>query len=166
MTSRATPSPLTPLPHRGRGGPTGRKHLVRQAASRNTRKAVVTASRALRPRQTLSESLLWQALRNRKLCGAKFRRQARVGHYIVDFYCAPHGLIIEVDGAIHARQRTDDEHRQRTLEAAGLRVIRVAAAACEQDLAGVLELIRRELPRIASSPLPQRGRGVGGEGAP
>jgi very-short-patch-repair endonuclease len=44
--------------------------------------------RSLRKRLTLAETLLWEALRNRKLEGLKFRRQYSIGSYVVDFYCS------------------------------------------------------------------------------
>jgi type I restriction enzyme R subunit len=39
-------------------------------------------TRELRAQQTEAEALLWELLRNRKLAGAKFRRQHRFGKYI------------------------------------------------------------------------------------
>ena len=44
-------------------------------------------ARFMRRETTLSETLLWQRLRGRKL-GVVFRRQVVIGRYIVDF-CAP-----------------------------------------------------------------------------
>ena len=136
---------------------------IRQAASRTSRKAIVAAARDLRQRQTLSEQLLWDALRDRRQLGQKFRRQARIGHHVVDFYCPAERLVIEVDGGIHERMRSDDRHRQRVLEAADLRVLRVSANACEHDIDGVLQRIR-ETFRSQTDALPspstrERGRG-------
>ncbi|MDZ4278101.1 MAG: endonuclease domain-containing protein, partial [Dehalococcoidia bacterium] len=118
---------------------------VREAASRTTRKRLVAAARDLRALQTRSERLLWDSLRNRRLLGRKFRRQARIGHFVVDFYCPEERLVLEVDGAIHHRRRTADRDRQAVLEAKGLRVLRVTAEACEQRLDEVLDQIRSAL---------------------
>ena len=41
----------------------------------------------LRQHQTDAAQLLWHHLRNRQLAGFKFRRQAIIGPYIVDFAC-------------------------------------------------------------------------------
>lgn len=60
----------------------------------------VTTQRAreLRARQTKAESLLWQVLRGRRLCGLKFRRQFPIEPWIVDFACVEHKLVVELDG--------------------------------------------------------------------
>jgi very-short-patch-repair endonuclease len=90
---------------------------------------------------TTSERLLWNALRDRRLRGLKFRRQARIGHSIVDLYCAEHSLVIEVDGGIHQLQRTEDAERQAVLEGMGFRLLRVNAQDVENDLDLVIGLI-------------------------
>jgi len=56
--------------------------------------------RELRLRSTKSEKILWEELRNNKL-GVKFKRQHSVGGYILDFYCAAHKFVIELDGTSH-----------------------------------------------------------------
>ncbi|MGI8854343.1 MAG: endonuclease domain-containing protein [Thermomicrobiales bacterium] len=98
-------------------------------------------AREFRVLPTPSEQRLWGALRNRQLDGAKFRRQQAIGSFIVDFFCAEHQLIVEVDGAIHEVQREHDEERQRMLEASGYRVVRVPAHAVETALPNVLIVI-------------------------
>ena len=114
-------------------------------------------ARDLRQRATASETLLWEALRGRKL-GAKFRRQQPIGPFVVDFYCSEHRLVIEVDGAVHASQQEYDEERQDLLEQCGYRVLRLAADEVEQELSGSLERIRTAL----TPPLPRQGEGAGG----
>ncbi len=64
-------------------------------------KPLKATARRLRKRQTKSEKLLWQALRNRQLSDLKFLRQHPIGHSIVDFYCHENRLVIEIDGGIH-----------------------------------------------------------------
>lgn len=46
------------------------------------------------------EAELWERLR-RKQVGFKFRRQAILRHWIVDFWCPAKRLIVEVDGTSH-----------------------------------------------------------------
>ncbi|MEO1013389.1 MAG: endonuclease domain-containing protein [Bacteroidota bacterium] len=57
--------------------------------------------KALRQNLTSAEAYLWKQLQHKKLEGRKFRRQHSIDNYIVDFYCAPEKLIIELDEAIH-----------------------------------------------------------------
>jgi len=130
---------------------------TRDAATRETRTAIV-AAREQRQQPTRNEQLLWSALRNRRFLGRKFRRQARIGHFVVDFYCPEERLILEVAGGIHKQQIVSDKERQQTLEELGLRVLRVDANACEDDLHAVLDRLRQVLPS------PRIGRGAGGEG--
>ncbi len=52
----------------------------------------------LRSDQTDVKQSLWWEVRNRRLLGAKFRRQATIGCYVVDFLCVEAMLIVELDG--------------------------------------------------------------------
>jgi very-short-patch-repair endonuclease len=82
-------------------------------------------ARELRQNSTIPERILWGLLRDRRLAGAKFRRQHRVGPYIVDFYCHCAKLVVELDGRSHDDRGLADRRRQDYLESvAGLRVIR------------------------------------------
>ena len=64
----------------------------------------VPAARRLRARETVSERVLWGALRDRGVGGYKFRRQHPVGIFVLDFYCEALRLAIEIDGPIHNDQ--------------------------------------------------------------
>src|SRR4026208_2564760 len=79
----------------------------------------------LRNSLTAAEAVLWQSLKGQQLLAKKFRRQASIGRYIVDFYCPECGLVIELDGASHFSITIDDYELARTkyLESEGLRVI-------------------------------------------
>jgi very-short-patch-repair endonuclease len=57
-------------------------------------------ARKLRKELTDAEKSLWHFLRGNKL-GVKFRRQAAIGAYVVDFVCFSHQLIVELDGPQH-----------------------------------------------------------------
>jgi very-short-patch-repair endonuclease len=81
-------------------------------------------------------------LRNRRLDGRKFRRQARIAHYVVDFYSAEEQLVVEVDGGVHAILQEADRGRDEFLQDLGLRVLRVRAQDVEIDLSKVLDMIR------------------------
>jgi very-short-patch-repair endonuclease len=81
-------------------------------------------ARQMRHEPTPAEDALWQRVRNRRVGGAKFRRQYAIERFIVDFVCLEQRLIIEVDGGIHEQQQEYDAIRQAFLEAQGFRVLR------------------------------------------
>jgi len=64
-------------------------------------------ARAMRAEPTDAERQLWYVLRDRRMQTLKFRRQAPVGPYIVDFLCVAHRLVVEADGSQHAESRHD-----------------------------------------------------------
>ena len=102
-------------------------------------------ARRLRRDGTPEERLLWRYLRNRGLDGAKFRRQQRVGRYIVDFLCEDAKLVVEIDGGQHDDQADRDAARTRYLEAFGYRVVRYWNNEVRDILEGVLDAISRAL---------------------
>jgi very-short-patch-repair endonuclease len=119
--------------------------------------------RELRKSMTPAEQLLWECLRDRRLAGLKFRRQHAIGHYIADFYCHEHRLIIELEGSVHDRpeQAEHDKVRKRELEAQGFRVLIFRNEEVLNDPEGVLQRILEAITPISTSPT---GRGEGGEG--
>src|SRR5690606_8500441 len=62
-------------------------------------------ARELRQNQTKAEEMFWQLVRNRKFANLKFRRQHQIGHYIADFFCNEHNLVIEFDGKVHDTEK-------------------------------------------------------------
>ena len=84
----------------------------------------ICRARELRRNLTDAERALWQVLRNRQVSGYRFRRQAPIGPYVVDFVCFEIRLVIEVDGGQHIERADYDEGRTAWLEGAGFRVIR------------------------------------------
>ena len=64
-------------------------------------------ARAMRAHPTDAERRLWHALRDRRLQALKFRRQAPVGGYIVDFLCIARRLVVEADGSQHTESQRD-----------------------------------------------------------
>ena len=105
--------------------------------------AKLARSRQLRRRPTPAERLLWQHLRDNRLQGLHFRRQQVIAGFIVDFYCHPARLVVEVDGAVHRDQAGSDEERDAIFAARGLRILRVTNGDVFRDVAGVLEWIAR-----------------------
>jgi very-short-patch-repair endonuclease len=101
-------------------------------------------SRKLRNHSTLEEILLWKQLRAGSVMGYTFNRQKPLGRYIVDFYCKPLNLVIEVDGGYHNReeQKIKDRERQGILEAMGLDFLRFQNEEIKKDLDVVVNTIR------------------------
>ncbi len=105
---------------------------------------ILAAARELRQPQTPAEIKLWARLRDRQLAGYKFRRQHPIGRFIVDFYCAEHQLVIEIDGDSHAEQVEYDQARTQWLNEEGYRVIRFSNREVFNQLEAVLEAILDE----------------------
>ena len=103
----------------------------------------------LRNSLTPAEAMLWRSLKGKQLLGKKFRRQAGIGRYIVDFLCIECNLVIELDGDAHYSYNIDqyDDERTRWLTTQGLRVIRFENREVAENIEGVLETIKAELNR-------------------
>ena len=99
----------------------------------------------LRQAGVLSEVLLWQQLQNRKLNGLNFRRQKRIGNYIVDFYCPSKNVIIEIDGCSHEDKGEYDAERDKYLEKLGLTIIHIQDHEIKQDLNEVMKFLENYL---------------------
>ena len=95
-------------------------------------------ARELRRNSTLSEVLLWNELRARKMKGYQFMRQKPVDEYIADFYCNKLKLVIEIDGDSHYDKIERDEIKQQKLEAMGLYVLRFDDTEVKKDIYNVL----------------------------
>jgi very-short-patch-repair endonuclease len=125
---------------------------------------IANARHLRRERATEVEKRLWQALRNRQVAQAKFRRQYTLGNDILDFVCLEHGLVIELDGGQHAKPETAlrDEVRSEWLKGRGLRVLRFWNNDVSDNLEGVLSAIAGALaePPSPQTPLPRAGEGL------
>ena len=80
-------------------------------------------ARNLRRESTDAERAIWRILRDRRLCGFKFRLQAPFKNYVLDFVCYEHRLVIEIDGGQHAESQRD-RRRDEALAVAGFTVVR------------------------------------------
>jgi very-short-patch-repair endonuclease len=92
---------------------------------------------------TETEKILWDNLRGNQLNGLHFRRQQVIAGYITDFYCHSARLIVEVDGAVHDRQKEEDQLRELVLKNKGLKILRVRNEDVDTDLQGVLNRISK-----------------------
>jgi very-short-patch-repair endonuclease len=97
----------------------------------------------MRHEPTRAEWLLWQALKRHQL-GVTFRRQVVLQGFIADFYASQRKLIVEVDGESHTSHRAD-ARRDRVLNRAGYRVLRVSSEDVVTALPTVLAKIRTAL---------------------
>ena len=75
----------------------------------------------------------------------RFNRQKPLKKYIVDFYCKPLNLVIEVDGGYHEEevQKIKDSERQRVLEEMGLNFLRFTEKEVRKNIDNVLRIIER-----------------------
>lgn len=105
------------------------------------------AAKKLRANTTPHERVLWRALKELPTEGTHFRRQAPIGPYVVDFFCAAKKLIIELDGGHHNEDATAerDNERQVWLEQEGYHVIRFWNSEIASELNAVMEKIYIEL---------------------
>ena|SRR5690242_15921616 len=111
-------------------------------------------SRQLRKHSTLGEILLWKQLRAGGMMNYTFNRQKPLDRYIVDFYCKPLALVIEIDGSYHFEQEQmiKDEQRQTVLEKMGLNFLRFSEQQVRKDMDVVLKAIEKYILDRANPP--------------
>jgi very-short-patch-repair endonuclease len=97
-------------------------------------------ARALRKKETIAEKRVWKQLRNLRMQGYHFRRQAPIDGFIVDFACFSHRLIIEVDGIQHDTDagRKSDATRDAHLTWQGFTLLRFRNGDVAQNIEGVM----------------------------
>ena len=106
---------------------------------------------AFRGNLTTSESLLWLHIRSNQL-GVSFRRQVPISRYIADFLAPSVKLIVEVDGAYHARRVAADARRDRHLTRIGFHVLHLNAELVLRDLPQAVALVRAAIASELSLP--------------
>lgn len=102
----------------------------------------------LRNNMTPAEVALWKLLRERQVCGLKFRRQFGAGPYVLDFYCPELRLAIELDGAVHDSAEAVVYDRDRTeylMREFRIRVMRFRNEQVFEEPEWVLEEIKKVL---------------------
>ncbi len=110
---------------------------------------------------TLSEVLLWNQLKQKKMRGYDFDRQRPIDNYIVDFYCKDLMLAIEIDGISHdiGDAPVKDEIRQKKLETLSVQFLRFDDREVKYDMNNVLLEIDgwiEEFERVNPGCLPGR----------
>ncbi len=163
-----TPSPVRPRDSDLVSGNDGHPLIDRFARPSKIKDGGIARARRLRAEPTYSEAKLWKQLRQLPV---RFRRQAPIGPYVVDFACLPAKLVIEVDGGVH--DLTDvalrDLKRDAWLTSQGFRVLRIPNKRIENDLETVVAEISQavgvSLPLTSarastpSQPFPLEGKG-------
>jgi very-short-patch-repair endonuclease len=118
----------------------------------------------MRTEMSPAEKLLWQHLRGDQFLGLRFRRQHRIGNYIVDFFCPELNLTIELDGDSHSEQVDYDQKRTRELAEFGTHVLRFDNPDVFEHTDAVLREIERMVDQIRTDPSPPPSPRVRGEG--
>ena len=112
-------------------------------------KVLIPRAQEMRREMTRAETKLWlELLRD---FAPRMRRQRPFGRFIVDFYCAAHKVVIEVDGGQHFTPDglAYDAERTAFLEGLGLRVVRFSNLEVLENLNGVSKRLSQLLnPKI------------------
>jgi very-short-patch-repair endonuclease len=102
----------------------------------------------MRHSPTLSEARLFEAVRGRQL-GVSFKRQVPLlGRYIADLFASEVRLVVEIDGGYHAERGDADARRQRALEHAGYRMVRLDAELVMRDLDAAVARVRAVIAEL------------------
>jgi len=90
------------------------------------KKELKSRRKELRNNSTYAEVFFWQQIKKGQLEGRKFRRQASINSYVIDFYCPEEKIAVELDGEVHFDEEIIkyDKEKTRYLESLGIRVIR------------------------------------------
>lgn len=90
-----------------------------------------------------AEKYIWKALLSRKQMGVAFKRQRPISNFIVDFFSAEIGLIIEIDGSSHFNKGEYDTYRESKLKELGFTVIRFSEVEVLQNIGEIYQQIYR-----------------------
>ena len=110
------------------------------------------AARILRENMTQYEKLLWDRLKQKQVCGLRFRRQHPIDFFIADFYCHEARLVVEIDGEIHECQKEYDDGRSAEMERFYIKVIRFKNSDVKNNINRVISKIEVEIKSRIKSP--------------
>jgi acetylglutamate kinase len=113
----------------------------------------------LRKNMTSAEKIIWQHIHINEW-KLKFRRQHPISNFVVDFYCHPIKLVIEIDGDIHENEdeKKKDISREKTLISFGLKILRFNNEDVYKNSKDVLKKIDATIRTLQSPPLGDGGR--------
>ena len=92
---------------------------------------------------SITEKYIWKALLSRKQMGVAFKRQRPISNFIVDFFSAEIGLIIEIDRSSHFNKGDYDSYRENKLKELGFTIIRFSEGQVLQNIGEVHQQIYR-----------------------
>jgi len=113
----------------------------------------------LRNRMTPAEEILWNSIHINEW-KLKFRRQHPIANWVVDFYCHPIKLVIELDGGIHDvdEVKRNDEERENSLKRLGLTILRFKNEEVYKNKKAVIQEISDAIVKLQNSPLGDGGK--------
>jgi cyclase len=103
----------------------------------------------LRKNLTEAEKLLWERLRNKSM-RLRIKCQHPAWIYVLDFYCHPLKLVIEVDGSIHLVEEIhqNDLDREINLMSFGLTIIRFTNNEVLYEIEDVIKRIEYKIQEL------------------
>jgi very-short-patch-repair endonuclease len=140
-------SPHPPRPTLPLAGRVAKLEAKPRSAAREGGGKPQSLAKKLRATPTVSELRMWQLLHSFRVTGFHFRKQMKLGSYVVDFVCVHAGLVIEVDGITHHSERaqSNDETRDDYLKGRGFTVLRFASEDVMRNEEGVCAMITAAL---------------------
>lgn len=96
-------------------------------------------AKAHRKARNLPEVLFWMRVNKGQFYDLDFDRQKIIGNYIVDFYCKPLGLVVEIDGSSHNGREEEGELREAWLKDQGCKIIRFTTILILEHMDQVME---------------------------
>jgi very-short-patch-repair endonuclease len=109
-------------------------------------KNLTSKAKELRKGGILSEVLFWQHFKNKELIdGWDIDRQVIIGNYIVDFFIAELGMIIEIDGSTHDFKYDYDKVRDSFFDSYELEVIHIKDIEVKRNIDGVHKFILEQI---------------------
>ena len=120
-------------------------------------------AKTLRKTMTKEERRLWYDCL--KLMPVTVHRQKVIGRYIVDFYCASAGIVIELDGSQHYEEVAMEADRERDayLNSLGLTVLRYTNLDVNRKFKEVCEDVYRQIMQVSTSSPAAAGASPQGE---
>ena len=111
----------------------------------NYNKRLTSNAQNLRKNMTAEEKHLWYDFL--KHIPLTVHRQKNIGNYIVDFFIADKGIVIEIDGIQHGtdESKAADATRDRELEMLGFKVLRFTNSDVNKNFNTVCNCILEEL---------------------
>ena len=115
-------------------------------------KELTPLAKQLRREMTKEERHLWYDFL--RTYPVRFSRQKVLGKYIVDFYCASAGIVIELDGSQHNQvdNAQRDLERDAYLNEKNISVLRYSNLAVRKNFPAVCEDILKHLNIASKSP--------------